>query len=109
MSGHGERPAEEGEREDRESVWLGETVYSEDGNTLGEIRGIQEDGFFVSTREGMGRLSVQHVRSGQEFGEAEIMWRCTECGEMGEISGGLPESCPNCGTEKENLMYWTED
>ena len=112
MSGHGERPTEEGEREAKEiaeSVSLGETVYSEKGHVLGEVRGIEESGFFVSTREGAERLSVQHVRSGQEFGEAELMWRCTECGEMGDISDGLPETCPNCGTEKENLMYWTED
>ena len=37
------------------------------------------------------------------------MWRCTVCGEMGEIDGGLPDTCPSCDTEKENLMYWTED
>ena len=37
------------------------------------------------------------------------MWRCTECGEMGEIDGGLPDRCPGCGSEKEALMYWTED
>jgi len=37
------------------------------------------------------------------------MWRCLNCGEMGAIEDGLPDRCPSCGTERENLMYWTED
>jgi hypothetical protein len=31
------------------------------------------------------------------------------CGEMDETEDGLPETCPNCGVEKEELMYWTKD
>ena len=112
MSGRGETPGEEGEEEATrraESVTFGETVYDADGKALGTIRGVDEGGFFVTTREGVESLSVEHARSGHDFGEAELMWRCTECGEMGEIDEGLPEECPNCGTDKENLMYWTED
>nr|WP_245699018.1 hypothetical protein [Halopelagius longus] len=66
-------------------------------------------GVFVTVREGAEELSVEHARSGHNFGMAELMWRCTDCGEMGQIDEGLPGTCPNCGTEKENLMYWTED
>lgn len=112
MSGRGEQPGEDGEQEaeaEAESVTFGETVYNADGAPLGEVRGIEEGGFFVTTREGVEGLSVDHARSGHNFGEAELMWRCTVCGEMGEIDEGLPDTCPSCGTEKEDLMYWTED
>ena len=112
MSGHGETPAEDGEPEaEREatSIDFGQTVYDEEGNVLGTIRGLEEGGFFVTTRDGVEGMSIEHARSGHEFGEAELMWRCTECGEMGEIDEGVPENCPNCGADKEAIMYWTED
>ncbi|WP_408959950.1 hypothetical protein [Natrinema sp. 74] len=108
----GETPAKEGDEEaieEIEDLSFGQTVYDEDGEALGRIRGFEQSGFFVTTRDGAEGLSVDHARSGQGFGEAELMWRCMECGEMGDIDGGLPDECPNCGTEKENLMYWTED
>ncbi|QSX00561.1 DUF7130 family rubredoxin-like protein [Haloterrigena alkaliphila] len=108
----GETPAKEGEEAAVEEVLeldFGQAVYDEDGEKLGTIRGFERSGFFVTTREGAESMSVEHARSGHEFGEAELMWRCMECGEMGEIDEGLPEDCPNCGTERENLMYWTED
>ncbi|WP_247730139.1 DUF7130 family rubredoxin-like protein [Halovivax limisalsi] len=95
--------------EDAPTVALGKSVYDEGGTVLGTVRGVDDDGFYVTTRDGIDSLSVEHVRSGQAFGEAELMWRCTVCGEMGEISDGLPATCPNCGSEKEELMYWTED
>uniref|UniRef100_UPI00300EA125 DUF7130 family rubredoxin-like protein n=1 Tax=Halalkalicoccus salilacus TaxID=3117459 RepID=UPI00300EA125 len=55
------------------------------------------------------RFMFERVRSDAEFGEAELMWRCMECGEMGRIEDGLPDECPNCGDSREALMYWTED
>jgi rubrerythrin len=112
MSGHGETPTEEGDEEAGEAIMqldLGQPVYDEDGESLGKIRGFERGGFFVTTREGVESLSVEHARAGHEFGEAELMWRCTNCGEMGEIDDALPDSCPNCGVEKEQLYYWTED
>ncbi|UTF54213.1 DUF7130 family rubredoxin-like protein [Natronosalvus rutilus] len=108
----GETPAREGDEEAVEEVHevqFGQAVYGEDGEKLGTVRGFDLGGFFVTTREGVEAMSVEHARSGHEFGEAELMWRCTECGEMGAIDEGLPDTCPNCGTKKENLMYWTED
>lgn len=107
MSRQEESPDEE--RIEPPQVEFGETLYTEDGRPVGTVRGMEERGFFVTTREGVEKLSVEHVRSGQAFGEAELMWRCTNCGEMGEIEDGLPDTCPGCGTRKENLMYWTED
>lgn len=111
MSGRGETPEEEGEDVEPSSpkVSFGDVLYTEDGEPVGRIRGIEEGGVFVSTRDGAEGLSVEHARSGHAFGEAELMWRCTECGEMGDIEEGLPETCPNCGSEREALMYWTED
>ena len=112
MSGRGETPDEESETEasdEAEALSFGQTLYDEDGNPVGTIRGMESSGIFVTTREGTESLSVEHARSGHDFGEAELMWRCMECGEMGKIENDLPEECPNCGTEKENLMYWTED
>ena len=104
----GERPDDVSE-EELERLDLGDTIYDEDGNDLGTIRGFDDSGFYVTMREGIEAMSVEHARSGHEFGEAELMWRCMECGEMGEIDDDLPEECPNCGSPKEELMYWTED
>jgi len=112
MSGRGETPTEESDEEATEevdSLSFGQTLYDEGGRAVGSVRGIEEGGVFLTTREGVEALSVEHARSGVSFGEAELMWRCTVCGEMGEIDGGLPDTCPSCDTEKENLMYWTED
>ncbi|MFB6130891.1 MAG: rubredoxin-like domain-containing protein [Salinigranum sp.] len=88
---------------------LGETVYDDAGRKLGTIRGFDEGGFYVTMREGFESLSVEHARSGHEFGEGYLMWRCTECGEMGDLDDGVPEECPNCGAPREDLYYWTED
>lgn len=88
---------------------LGTAVYDGDGRQLGTIRGFDEEGFYVTLREGLEALSVHHVRSSPDFGEAELMWRCLNCGEMGDLSTELPERCPNCGVDREELYYWTED
>lgn len=108
MSGRGETP-EEADDFDESTVALGATLYTEDGRAVGEVRGIEEGGLFVSTRDGVESLSVEHARTGHSFGEGELMWRCMSCGEMGEIEGGLPDACPSCDSPKEELMYWTED
>jgi|SRR5699024_10441750 len=90
-------------------VEVGTTVYTDDGEKVGTVRGFDEDGFFVTTREGVESLSVEHERAGGSFGEAELMWRCSNCGEMGKLDDDIPDTCPNCGAPKEDLYYWTED
>ena len=112
MANQGEKPSEEGEEEAEEMLMdlsLGQTVFDKDGNELGSIRGFEGGGFFVTTREGAEALTVEHARTGHDFGEGELMWRCTECGEMGEIDEGLPDECPGCGEPKDARLYWTED
>ena len=90
-------------------VKFGMPLFSEDGTKVGTVRGFDENGFFVTTREGIVGMSVEHLRAGHELGEGELMWRCLECGEMGDIDADIPDNCPNCGTERENIYYWTED
>lgn len=106
VSDSGEKPDVE---VDTERLDLGQAVYDDDGTKLGSIRGFDEAGFYVTMREGYEALSVEHARAGHEFGEAELMWRCSNCGEMGDLDDDLPDTCPNCGVPKEDLYYWTED
>jgi len=40
---------------------------------------------------------------------AHAMWRCGECGEMGQLEDELPTECPECGAQREELFYWEED
>lgn len=108
MSGRGEvRPS--GTDDERMELALGQTLFTEDGAPVGTVRGIEERGVFLATRTGVEALSVEHARSGHAFGEAELVWRCMTCGEMGYIDGELPDRCPSCGGRREDIMYWTED
>lgn len=86
----------------------GETVYDADGNALGTVRGFDEHGVYVTTREGVEALSIAHERAGHEFGEAELLWRCSQCGAVGPIES-FPDACRDCGAPREQLYYWIED
>jgi rubrerythrin len=90
-------------------VRFGTKVYTDDGELLGHVRGFDENGFYVTAENGIEGWSIEHRRAGHDFGEAELMWRCWECGEMGNLDGDIPEECPSCATEKEDIYYWTED
>jgi len=98
-----------GENLSDRQVTFGTTVYDEDGRELGTVRGFDESGFYVTVEEGIQSLTIEHERTDGRFGEAELMWRCWECGEMREIDRELPSACPSCGARKEDLYYWTED
>ena len=93
---------------DEEDLTFGQTVYDEAGNELGTIRGFDQHGFYVSVDDGIQSLTDDH-RSTGAAGEAELMWRCWECGAMGDIEADIPEECPDCGARKEDIYYWTED
>lgn len=94
--------------EDITRVAIGQPVYDEDGRQLGTIRGFDEDGFVVTARNGIEGLSIEHTRAGHEFGEATLMWRCSECGEVGDLED-LPQKCPSCGASREYIYYSIED
>lgn len=93
---------------DETPIGLGQPVYDDDGNELGTVRGFNEDGFVVTTRHDAGQFSVEHEHTPHDLGEAELMWRCDDCGEMGDIDD-LPDTCPNCGAPSEAIYWWTED
>ncbi|WP_049981953.1 DUF7130 family rubredoxin-like protein [Halolamina rubra] len=38
-----------------------------------------------------------------------VMWRCSDCGEMGRLAEELPETCPACDADREELYRWEED
>lgn len=108
MSGRGET-GEPSVEYDTVEISLGQPLFDADGREVGTVRGVEQRGVFVSARGGVESLSVEHARSGHSFGEAELVWRCLVCGEMGEIGAELPATCPNCDSAREELMYWTED
>ncbi|QLH84616.1 DUF7130 family rubredoxin-like protein [Halosimplex pelagicum] len=112
----------------------GSAVYDHEGNVLGVVAELSSEGFEVSITETIERVdddgravvsdpddegqaaaeTDESVRTseeehvpGQEFGEGYLMWRCENCGEMGDLDDGLPSECPNCGDE--NVIKWRED
>ena len=84
---------------------LGRMVYDGDGNELGVVRGVDEQGFYVAAGDDV--YVLEEGTTSAEHGDA-IMWRCWECGEMGQIED-IPEECPSCGAPKEDIYYWQED
>jgi len=88
---------------------FGTALYTDDGTEVGQVRGFDEDGFYVTVRDGLEGLSVEHVRSGKNFGEAHLTWRCLECGHLDDLVDDLPNQCPSCGADRESLYYSTED
>ena len=94
--------------EDEPNLTIGTAVYDVDGNQLGTVRGFDTTGFFVSSTLDLPDISMEHEHSVPIDGEGFLMWRCTECGEMGDIDE-MPDTCPACGAAREHLYYWTED
>jgi len=86
-------------------VEFGQAVYTDEGAKLGVVRAFDEHGFYVTVGEGV--ETTDDDRPGMR-GEADIMWRCWSCGEMGAIAD-IPEGCPACGAPKEDIYYWQED
>ena len=90
---------------DKLEVRAGKTVYDEDGEVLGTVRGFDEHGFYVTATREVEVLPEESIRG--ERSDA-LMWRCWECGEMGKLDE-IPETCPACGAPKEDIYYWQED
>lgn len=88
----------------------GETVFDDAGRPLGTVTAMTEDGFEVETQASADLQSGDHEElPGQGAGEGYIMWRCADCGEMGELDDGIPSNCPNCGASEEMLSEVVED
>jgi len=86
----------------------GESVYDDSGSLLGRVSAITDEGFEVEPADRNEGEEEEEI-PGKEFGEGYLMWRCTECGEMGELEDGMPDSCPNCGAPEEALTAARED
>ncbi|MBV0926049.1 hypothetical protein KTS45_17735 [Halomicroarcula limicola] len=103
----------QGATTESETVEANETIYNDEGTVVGVVTELTESGFEVETTEGVttedDTFDVEEEQPGGEFGEGYIMWRCEECGEMGELEDGLPDSCPSCDAPKEALSKVRED
>jgi hypothetical protein len=77
-------------------------VYDTGGNRSGRVQGFTEHGFEVE-REDTSTVSFEHDPGG--FGEGYMMWRSSNCGEMGKLQS-MPDTCPNCGYGAEFLYAW---
>lgn len=96
---------------DSGDVTPGDVLYAADGDPVGVVAGFTDAGFEVETAGEDGRLpdGVDPEKPGGAFGEGYLAWRCTECGEMGDLEGGMPAECPNCGAAKRALYRTRED
>jgi hypothetical protein len=110
--------------EETVSIESGDTVYDDEGRVLGIVTDFTDEGFAVEvidagpsvTESDPGAESGDASEGddtedlpGKDFGEGYLMWRCEDCGEMGELDDGFPEECPNCGAPKEHIHTAQED
>jgi len=110
--------------EETASIESGDTVYDDQGRVLGIVTDFTEEGFAVEVIEAGPTVTESDDSAasgdasegddtedipGKDFGEGYLMWRCEDCGEMGELDDGIPEECPNCGAPKEHIHMAQED
>ena len=81
----------------------GQHVYSADGTELGIVGGLTERGFLVRVDP-----DSMEAEPGGAFGEGYVVWRCADCGEVGDLAS-VPDSCPGCGAGREALYALLED
>jgi rubrerythrin len=109
--------ADESGEEETASIESGDTVYDDQGRVLGIVTEFTEEGFAVAVVEAGasvtgsedGRSADAEDIPGKDFGEGYLMWRCEDCGEMGDLDDGIPEECPECGAPKEHIHMAQED
>jgi hypothetical protein len=85
----------------------GQQVYDETGRGIGVIQAITEIGVEVNTHSDVETLSLRRSPS-VNLGEGYLVWRCSECGDLGDIDQ-IPDHCPSCGNSKEALYAYLED
>lgn len=104
------------------SIESGDTVYDDDGRVLGIVTEFTDEGFGVevipagpsvtgsdASSDDGGAADATEDIPGKDFGEGYLMWRCEDCGEMGDLDDGIPEACPECGAPKEHIHMAQED
>lgn len=88
----------------------GERVFDDDGHPVGLVVGLTDDGFQVEASDSTNpHDGDQEEMPGQGAGEGYLMWRCAECGAMGELDDGMPSTCPNCGAAGKDVSEVVED
>lgn len=85
----------------------GQRLYDANGREVGIIQAITETGVEVNTHADIDTLSLRHA-PGANAGEAYLLWRCSMCGEVGDLEV-IPDTCPNCGRSREYLYAYLED
>ncbi|GAA0545597.1 rubredoxin-like domain-containing protein [Halorubrum ejinorense] len=85
----------------------GQQVYDGNGRTIGVISAITETGVEVNTNSDVDTLSLRRAPT-VNLGEGYLVWRCSECGELGDIDQ-IPDHCPSCGASRETLYAYLED
>lgn len=85
----------------------GQRVYDRNGQEIGFIQAITEVGVEVNTHSDIETLSLRRAPS-VNLGEGYLLWRCSECGELGDIDQ-IPDRCPSCGSGREELYAYLED
>lgn len=110
-----------GDSSETVSIESGDTVYDDNGHVLGIIHEFTDEGFAVEVIDAGATVEMpdgpaepaenedEEDIPGKDFGEGYLMWRCEDCGEMGELDDGFPEECPNCGAPKEHIHNAQED
>jgi len=71
-----QEPIDRGRTTSDRDVNFGATVYDAEGEKLGEVRGFDEHGFYVTATEGVEGLPLGHDRTEGTLGEADLMWGC---------------------------------
>jgi len=94
-------------------IEAGDIVYNDDGTAVGIVRRVSSGTVTVDTADEVtsadGSLNNDETVPGDEFGEGFLMWRCIDCGEMGDLDDGRPDGCPNCGAPQNALAKARED
>ena len=85
----------------------GQRLYDGHGREVGIIQAITDAGVEVNTHDTYETLSLRQA-PGAHVGEGYLLWRCANCGELGDIEL-IPSRCPGCGSAREELYAYLED
>lgn len=90
----------------RESPTPGDALYNSDGELVGHVDHIDANVIkIIPTGEGEETAGSEAARG---YGKADLVWRCGQCGEVGELDS-MPDRCPSCDAPREELYYLTQD